>query len=192
MDFKEREAVADSAEGRHEGCGDGHAADDRPLLLARLLQDAGEAAEEGDEHIVQRGVGTRQQLGGVLQPQGGKQKIEKRGPNADAHHDKEILQRRPHQLVVVNAKAETKAQDGRHNGRDKHRADDDGDGIDIEPHRSDDDGADEDEDIGPSEMDAAANIVRRPLAVEVVGHVYQPQKTKLKALLRHFAICLIL
>ena len=35
MGVEERQAVSDSAERRHEGCGDGHTADDRPLLLAR-------------------------------------------------------------------------------------------------------------------------------------------------------------
>ena len=47
-----RQAESGRAEGWHEGSGDGHAGDDVTLRLGGAGHDAGQAAEEGDEHVV--------------------------------------------------------------------------------------------------------------------------------------------
>ena len=47
-----RQAESSRAEGRHEGGGDGHAGDDVTLRLGGAGHDASQAAEEGDEHVV--------------------------------------------------------------------------------------------------------------------------------------------
>ena len=169
--FPDGDAVAHGAERRHEGCGDGHASDNAALVLARGLDDARQAAEEGDEHVVDGGSGSSQQLRRVGQTQGTEEEEDGRGQNADDDHHAVVLQGVFHQIGVFGAQTQAKAQDGTHHGRDQHGADDDGDGVDVQAHRGDDDGAGQDKDVGAFEGDILADRGAGVLVVDLVGEM---------------------
>lgn len=66
MHVQLREAVADGAQGRHEGRGDGHTAQHGAAFLAAGFHNSSEATEEGYKNVVDGGVGAGEQLGGVF------------------------------------------------------------------------------------------------------------------------------
>ena len=152
------EAVARGAERRHEGRGYGHAGNHLPLALGRQRQHAGGAAAEGYEHVVEGGGGARQQLAAGL-AQGREEEVERSREHRDDGGHAVVAQRAPQQLVVADAHAQAHADDGAHEGRDEHGADDDRRRVDVEPQRGYQDGEHENPQVGAAEHHAGAHLL---------------------------------
>ena len=165
------QAEACRAERRHEGGSDGHTGKHGTLLLAALLEDACKAAEEGDGHVVDGGVGAGKQFARVAQVERSEQEVEQRGHKAYRYHHKQVLHRCLHQLHVVGAQAESHTEDGAHQGRYEHGADDDGDGVHIESDGGDDHGNHENPGVRPAEIDVAADGLLGQGGIDVVVQV---------------------
>ena len=154
-----REAVSGRAQGRHQGGGDGHAGQDGTPLLAAVLQDAGEAAEEGDQHVVdgRRRAGVELRRGDGLQRG---DDVEERGEDQrHDDHDEQVHRGELQELGVSGPQRQAHADDRPHQRGDEHRADDDGRGIDAQAGRSDHDRAGKDPDVGAAEGDGRADPV---------------------------------
>ena len=132
-----------------------------------MLQHAGNAAEEGDEHVVDGRPRARQQLRGVAEPQRRYEEVQARHHYADAHHHHKILEAVLEETRVVGAQAEAEADDGPHHGGYEHGADDDRNGIDIQAYRRYDYCACENDDVGPPEVDVLLDggRCRRPVYI---------------------------
>ena len=148
-----RQAEAGGAEGRHEGGGDGHAGDDVTLRLGGAGHDAGQAAEEGDEHVVDGRRGACQQLALRL-ADGRDEEVNGGRDDAEERCRKVAAQGALNQVEVRDAEAQPEAHDGAHERGDKHGADDDGRGVGVQPERGQEDGEDEDPEVGAAKLDA--------------------------------------
>ena len=107
------QAVARRAEGWHQGGGDGHTGYHVALLLGTEGYHAGQAAEQGDEHVVNRGRGAGQQL---RLPFGHRADQEEDGGRGDAEErrDEVTLERAFHQFKVVQTHRQTYSHDRAH------------------------------------------------------------------------------
>ena len=168
-----REAIAHRAERRHQGGRNRYAGKHRSLALAGVFQDAGQAAEECNQHVVNSGVGAGQQFRRILQAEGAEEEIQGGSQNADAHHNGQVLERIEHQIPVQSAQTKPEAQDGTHHRRNEHRADDDGNGVDIQAHGGYHNGESQDENVGAPEGDVLANGRGGFLQRQVVLHIDQ-------------------
>ena len=106
-------SIARCTQWRHEGCGDGHARDDISFAACCDGYDTSCAAEEGDEHVVERWGGARQQFALRLLI-GREQEVERGGEHADEGGDAEVLGRRLQQFQIDRAYGQTHAYDGAH------------------------------------------------------------------------------
>ena len=64
---------------RHQGGRNGYSRENRSLFLAALLEDACAASEKCNQHIVNSGVGSGEELGRIAQVERGDQKVETGG-----------------------------------------------------------------------------------------------------------------
>ena len=128
------DAVACSAERRHEGSGDGDARDDIPLALRGYGEDAGCAAEESDQHIVDRGRRACQQFRMVL-AHGRYEEVAGRGYHRESGGRRQVAQAPFQQFVVTDSHPQANAYDGPHEGRDEHGADDYGRRVGVQAQR---------------------------------------------------------
>jgi len=117
-------------------------------LPAAHLEDACGAAEEGDQQVVDSRVGACLQLRGIHEVEGGHQEVERRRQERHANHDQQVLARDLKQADIVGAQGETQAENGAHQRRNEHGADDDSRGVDIQPYGCDDDGEAENPQVG--------------------------------------------
>ena len=141
----------------HEGCGNGYAWDDVALSFGTQGEDACCTAEGGYQHVVDGWRGACEQFRLCLAERSDKEI--NRG-SEDAYHggDGKILCRPSQQLEVVDAYGESHADDRSHKGRDKHGADDDGGGVDIESERRYEDGEDKYPEVGSPEAHATGDL----------------------------------
>ena len=165
-------SVSHCTQRRHQGCRDGDTGDHCTFLLARQLQDTRYAAKKRNHHVIDGRVGTCEQFGRIVSLQWCHQKIQRRGNERDGKHDAEVLERLHEQFGVVGAEPHTKTDDRTHQRRNQHRANDDGNGVDIQSHTGDNDGHEQDIDCRSTEGDVIADVLTRGLDVNVVR---QPQ-----------------
>ena len=145
------------AEGRHQGGGDGDTRDDVPLAARTHSHNARRTAEEGNQHIVERGRRTGQQLTLHLR-EGRKEEIDGGRQHTDERCHPEILRSPCQQSQVARTQRQPHADDRPHEGRNKHGADDDGCGVDVQPQRRNEYGKDEHPQIGAAKRHAAADL----------------------------------
>ena len=158
MPVEVSDAVTHGTERRHECRSDRHTGHHRAFILAREFENTGYTSEESDQYIVDRGVRTRQQFSGVIGLQRRHKEIERGRQQTDNKHNTEVLERMEQQVCIVCTEPHAKPDDRAHKRRDKHRADDYRDGVDIQTHGSDDDRHKEDVDIRSLEGDVTADI----------------------------------
>ena len=125
MQVARRQSEARRTEGRHEGGGNGDARYDVALAVRADGNDARRTAAEGNEHVVERGRGARQQLALHLR-EGREQEVDRRCEDADERGNAVVLRRTAKQRQVVGAQRKAYAEDGTHEGRDEHGTDNDG------------------------------------------------------------------
>ena len=135
-----RQAVAGGAERRHEGCGDGHTRDDLPLALGGQRQHTGGSAEEGNQHVIQSRRSACQQLAARI-AQRRDEEVDRRRHHRNQRRHAIVFQRPLQQIEVADANTQSHADDGAHQRRDKHGADDDRRRVDVQPQRRNHDGA---------------------------------------------------
>ena len=156
------------AEGRNQRRGDGYARDDgRGAVLARLRHDARQTAEQRDQHVVGRRNGARQQLAAVRR-QRRKEKVDRRGDDRDDEHQHEVAQRLLQQVEVVDAQREPDSHDRAHDGRNEHRADDYGGGVDVQAQRGDHRGEDQHPEVHAPEDHALRDVGDDLVALRLV------------------------
>ena len=73
------QSIAGRTHRRHKGRCNGYSRENRSLFLAALLEDACAASEKCNQHIVNSGVGSGQELGRIAQVERGDQKVETGG-----------------------------------------------------------------------------------------------------------------
>ena len=159
--------VAGGTQRRHEGGGDGYPGEHCAALFAAAFQDAGQAAEKGDNHVVDGGGGAGFQLRGIHQRKRREDEEERGGRKGNDHHYQEVLGGRFEEVQVVGSQGQAHADDGAHEGRDQHGADDDRRGVDIEPHGSQHDGESQNPDIGPAEPNARLDALGGAFRVHI-------------------------
>ena len=148
------QSEARRTEGRDEGRGDGHAGNyGRRAVLPRLRHDARQAAEQGDQHVVGRRHGARQQLAAVRRERRDEE-IDRRGDDGDDEHQRQVAQRLLEQFEIVDAQREADTHDRAHDRRNEHRADDHRGRIDVQAQRGDHRGEDQHPEVDAAELHA--------------------------------------
>ena len=149
------QAVTGGAQRRHERRGNGYARKHCAALLAAILQDARQAAEQGDKHIVNGGAGAGLKLRGIHQRQGRYNEKEGGCHQRDEHHHQQVAPGRLEKVQVVGSQRQTGADNRAHERGDQHGADNHRRGVYIEAYRGDNNGKSENPDIGAPEPDIA-------------------------------------
>ena len=162
------QSVASSAERRHQCRGDGYAGNDVALVARAEGYDACRAAAEGDEHVVERRRRAGQQFRLRLAERRDEEVGGGRQHTDDGGHDV-VLHGTLHQVDVVGAHGQSHADDGSHEGRNEHSADDDCRRIDIQAKRGNEDGKDEHPEVGTSKRHAIADLADDGLLLFAVG-----------------------
>ena len=98
------------------------------------------------------------------------EKIERRGEHAEPRGHHKIAHGALDEVKVAHAHSQTDADDGAHERRYEHRADDDGCRVGVEAQRGYEDGQNKDEDIGAAKGHTVADgLLGFLLADEIVG-----------------------
>ena len=134
MEVSARKTEAGSTQRRHEGGCNGHSGEHRALVLAALLEYSRETAEEGNQNIINRRVCPRKELGRIVQAKRGDQEVQEGSHETDAHHHEQVLSGSLHQVEIIDAQTEAKAENRSHQRGYEHRTDDDRNGVDIEAY----------------------------------------------------------
>ena len=161
-------AVAGRAQRRHQSGGDGNAGNGGSLLPPAVLQDAGQTAEKGDEHIIDGRTGPGFQLRGIDQVQRRDQEKECRCRQGDKDHHQQVLESELEQVQVIGPHRQSQTDDRSHQGGDEHSADDDRRGVHIESHGSDDDGKSKNPYIRPPEPDSVLDPPGSAVGIDMV------------------------
>ena len=162
-------------QGRHQCRGNGHTGQHVALLLRRHGHDAGQPAEEGDEHVVDGGRSTGQQLAAGF-VQGRNPEVDGRGNHTEECGHRQVAERPLDEFVVVDAQPQTYTHNGAHEGRNQHGADDDRRRVGVQPQRGDKYGKNQNEDgralelyPGPDSLYRGGFVLSILAHVEVVG-----------------------
>ena len=166
--FAHRQPVTRRAERRHEGGGDGHSRNDVAFPTGRERQDARRAAEKGDQHIVERGRGARQEFRLRLS-EWGEQKIERGGEHTDHRGHTIVGQRAFEQLEIGSSHGQPHTDDRAHEGRNEHRADDHRRGIEVQPEAGDENGKDEHPKVRTAKSNPVADLLHGGCFVGFIG-----------------------
>jgi len=149
-----------------------HAFDDLPnyeRTFSRIDRiDARRAAEKGDQHIVERGRGARQEFRLRLGERG-ELKIERGGEHTDHRGHTIVGQRAFEQLEISSSHGQPHTDDRAHEGRNEHRADDHRRGIEVQAEAGDENGKDEHPKVRAAKSDPVADLLHGGCFVGFIG-----------------------
>ena len=101
--------------------------------------------------------------------QRGDQEIERGREHADGRCHEIVPDGAFQKVEIADTYAQSHADDGAHQGRNEHGADDDGRGVDVESERGDEDGEHQNPQVGAMECDATADLSDGLLFAFLVG-----------------------
>ena len=174
-------AVAGSAQGRHQGRGDGHPGDHVALLLPGVADAAGQTAEQGDQHIPYGGGGAGDHFaGGRRQRRQGK--VDGGSDQTDDHLGAEASGGPAQHGQIADSQGVAHGEDPAHQRRHQHGADDYRRGVHIQTDGGNKDGHDQNPHIGAVDMGVFLHhLVQGLIAHHVAPQVKQIVKIFLRA-----------